>query len=120
MVPKLATDLKGQTSRKMLDSLCGNRQRQHRGWGRPSFEHSERFTCSVPISHQQVSHYAQMADTHYSYLQRRRFRRCRAKRLYAHIHHCWGALTSGEMKEPDSGKYSVVVMACVFTIPCSK
>ena len=34
-----------------------------------------------------MSHYAQMADTHCcygAYLQRRRFRGCRAKRLYAH------------------------------------
>ena len=28
-------------------------QRQHRGCGRPSCEHPERFTCSVPLSHQQ-------------------------------------------------------------------
>ena len=31
-------------------------QRQHRGCGRPSCEHSERFTCSVPLLHQQASH----------------------------------------------------------------
>ena len=32
----------------------GNAQWQHRGCGRPSFEHSERFASSVPLSHQQV------------------------------------------------------------------
>ena len=32
----------------------GNAQWKHRGCGRPSFEHSERFASSVPLSHQQV------------------------------------------------------------------
>ena len=32
----------------------GNAQWQHRGCGRSSFEHSERFASSVPLSHQQV------------------------------------------------------------------
>ncbi len=32
----------------------GNAQWQHRGCGRPSFEHSERFASSVSLSHQQV------------------------------------------------------------------
>ena len=32
----------------------GNAQWQHRGCGRPGFEHSERFASSVPLSHQQV------------------------------------------------------------------
>ena len=32
----------------------GNAQWQHCGCGRPSFEHSERFASSAPLSHQQV------------------------------------------------------------------
>ena len=32
----------------------GNAQWQYRGCGRPSFEHSERFASSVPLSHRQV------------------------------------------------------------------
>ena len=41
----------------------GNAQWQHRGCGRPSFEHSERFASSVPLSHQQVRR-ARGAEAH--------------------------------------------------------
>ena len=34
---------------------------------RLNFEHSERFTCSVPLTHQQVSHYSKMTETDYCY-----------------------------------------------------